>query len=410
MNQWDDPEAAVVANKDLYEILGIPKDASDSQIKRAYHKLAMVHHPDKRANNPEGSDDTFKQIGYAYKVLSDSEKRKIYDMGGAQALEEEEGLANINMDHLLLNILMWESGQKICFLCFLFLIVMECIVLPLLAALQLDGSLDWSWFGVTTPLWIPIGLAVPVFLLAPFVIYRQFKAAGEDKAVEMQAKASCAGCVIAGLLVGCLAGTVWMVCFKLDGGSGFSYMVAIIPILVVEGLTALSLLGMPRHLILINFLWKVLRVSFLVLLALKLDGTKIGWFFVLCPLLVWSGLSIILMLKDVIEHRRLKTKSKNKDVTLEEEASRYAPFFFALRATLALGLLISVLLLCLRMCLHWILSFTIIVIPLILSIVIAYLMICWAMLLFRPKELGEYEQFSNQDSPYGTFEEGSSYT
>ncbi|EKX49820.1 hypothetical protein GUITHDRAFT_104215 [Guillardia theta CCMP2712] len=136
MNQWDDPEAAVVANKDLYEILGIPKDASDSQIKRAYHKLAMVHHPDKRANNPEGSDDTFKQIGYAYKVLSDSEKRKIYDMGGAQALEEEEGLANINMDHLLLNILMWESGQKICFLCFLFLIVMECIVLPLLAALQ----------------------------------------------------------------------------------------------------------------------------------------------------------------------------------------------------------------------------------------------------------------------------------
>ena len=41
MNQWDDPEAAVVANKDLYEILGIPKDASDSQIKRAYHKLAM---------------------------------------------------------------------------------------------------------------------------------------------------------------------------------------------------------------------------------------------------------------------------------------------------------------------------------------------------------------------------------
>ncbi|EKX49819.1 hypothetical protein GUITHDRAFT_104214 [Guillardia theta CCMP2712] len=54
------------------------------------------------------------------------------------------------------------------------------------------------------------------------------------------------------------------------------------------------------------------------------------------------------------------------------------------------------------MCLHWILSFTIIVIPLILSIVIAYLMICWAMLLFRPKELGEYEQFSNQDSPYGT--------
>ena len=43
--------------------------ATDSQIKRAYHKLAMVHHPDKRTSNPEGSDEAFKEIGYAYQVV-----------------------------------------------------------------------------------------------------------------------------------------------------------------------------------------------------------------------------------------------------------------------------------------------------------------------------------------------------
>ena len=57
MNKWDDPDEEMHITKDLYEVLGVERDASDSQIKRAYHKLAMVHHPDKRAANPEGSDD-----------------------------------------------------------------------------------------------------------------------------------------------------------------------------------------------------------------------------------------------------------------------------------------------------------------------------------------------------------------
>ena len=118
MNKWDDPDEEMHITKDLYEVLGVERDASDSQIKRAYHKLAMVHHPDKRAANPEGSDETFKEIGYAYKVLSDPEKRQVYDLGGTDALDQQEGMANINIDHLLLNILMWEPGQNNLEICF----------------------------------------------------------------------------------------------------------------------------------------------------------------------------------------------------------------------------------------------------------------------------------------------------
>ena len=274
MNKWDDPDEEMHITKDLYEVLGVERDASDSQIKRAYHKLAMVHHPDKRAANPEGSDETFKEIGYAYKVLSDPEKRQVYDLGGTDALDQQEGMANINIDHLLLNILMWEPGQKLCFLCVLLLVVLELVVLPLLAGLQLDGSLGWSWFGVTTPLWIPLGLCAPIFLCAPFAIYKQHQAAGDDPALSMQAKASCVGCVVAAVLVGCIAGTAWMLCYKLDnvdeppspaGGApsagGLSYFQAIIPLLVVEGLTALSLFGLPRALALQSLAWKGLRYA-----------------------------------------------------------------------------------------------------------------------------------------------------
>ena len=77
---------------DYYEILGVPKNASSSEIKKAYHKLARSNHPDKF---PEGEREEatkkFQKIGEAYEVLSDEEKRQIYDVSG------EEGLKNGGM-------------------------------------------------------------------------------------------------------------------------------------------------------------------------------------------------------------------------------------------------------------------------------------------------------------------------
>lgn len=66
--------------KDFYKILGVERDATDNDIKRAYRKLAIVHHPDK---NPDDADaaDKFKEIGEAYETLSDAEKRARYDSG-----------------------------------------------------------------------------------------------------------------------------------------------------------------------------------------------------------------------------------------------------------------------------------------------------------------------------------------
>lgn len=69
--------------KDFYEILGVPKDASDEDLKKAYRKLALRFHPDK--NFAPGATDAFKAIGNAYAVLSNPEKRQQYDQYGDQS-------------------------------------------------------------------------------------------------------------------------------------------------------------------------------------------------------------------------------------------------------------------------------------------------------------------------------------
>lgn len=66
--------------KDYYSILGLPRDATDEQVKRAFRKLAMEYHPDRNQNS--GATEKFKEINEAYEVLSDPQKRSYYDRYG----------------------------------------------------------------------------------------------------------------------------------------------------------------------------------------------------------------------------------------------------------------------------------------------------------------------------------------
>lgn len=71
--------------KDYYKILGIPRTASDDEIKKAYRKLALKNHPDK--NKAPGAEEKFKEIAEAYEVLSDKKKRDIFDKYGEEGLK-----------------------------------------------------------------------------------------------------------------------------------------------------------------------------------------------------------------------------------------------------------------------------------------------------------------------------------
>jgi molecular chaperone DnaJ len=72
-----------LASKDYYKTLNVSKDANQEEIKRAYRKLALKYHPDANPNNKEEAEKKFKEIGEAYAVLSDPEKRARYDQFGS---------------------------------------------------------------------------------------------------------------------------------------------------------------------------------------------------------------------------------------------------------------------------------------------------------------------------------------
>src|SRR5215510_7373620 len=81
-----------MAKRDYYEVLGVNKDASDDDIKKAYRKLAMKHHPDRNPDNPK-AEERFKEAKEAYEILSDSHKRSAYDQFGHAGVDPSAGAA-----------------------------------------------------------------------------------------------------------------------------------------------------------------------------------------------------------------------------------------------------------------------------------------------------------------------------
>lgn len=76
-----------MAGKDYYQVLGVARDASQDDIKKAFRKLAMKYHPDRNPDDP-AAESKFKDVNEAYAVLSDADKRKQYDMFGAEGFGE----------------------------------------------------------------------------------------------------------------------------------------------------------------------------------------------------------------------------------------------------------------------------------------------------------------------------------
>lgn len=99
--------------RDYYEILGVNRDATSEEIKKAYHKLAVKYHPDKNPDD-KASEEKFKEASNAYSVLSDPEKRRTYDTRGHAGVHGMgfEGFTNVNdiFNHINLNDILGRAG------------------------------------------------------------------------------------------------------------------------------------------------------------------------------------------------------------------------------------------------------------------------------------------------------------
>jgi molecular chaperone DnaJ len=88
--------------RDFYEILGVAKNANESEIKKAYRKLALQYHPDKNPDD-KSAEEKFKEAAEAYEVLSDPNKRARYDQYGHAGLGGAAGGGGMNMDDIFSN-------------------------------------------------------------------------------------------------------------------------------------------------------------------------------------------------------------------------------------------------------------------------------------------------------------------
>ncbi|GJJ68739.1 hypothetical protein EMPS_01085 [Entomortierella parvispora] len=139
----------------LYEALGVPKTATQDEIKKAYRRLALRYHPDKvNVTEVPDHETRFRDIAAAYEVLSDPKKRQVYDkygMMGVQMAGTDIGAQLIEIESLL---------------CSLFLLVSVLVTLAIIffsfLAVKVDGKVNWSYTIVFIPLWILDLLAISV--------------------------------------------------------------------------------------------------------------------------------------------------------------------------------------------------------------------------------------------------------
>ena len=108
-----------MAKRDYYDVLGVNKSATPDQIKSAYRKLAVKHHPDKNKGD-KAAEEKFKEASEAYHVLSNTERKQSYDNFGHAAFETEAG------EEVVLVILIFQILSQI-FLR-IFLVILEVVL------------------------------------------------------------------------------------------------------------------------------------------------------------------------------------------------------------------------------------------------------------------------------------------
>jgi len=327
----------------LYAVLELEPNSSEEDIKKAYKKLALKYHPDK---NPEAGEK-FKEVNSAYNILSDPQKKNIYDMYGDEGLMMyEQGM--FGEDGELMQVLPFLNNPLymailICLGC---LYVSVATLVPVFIVIQLDGVVNWNWGVVFIPLWIVNILPAVYCIVMPIV-----------SEVKLKALATLFQYI-------CLLIFQILLAVQLQSGTGnqFKWSLAFIPLYVFTILYIVKKAvyscnptkfkevdekeefrfgcGYVGYLIR-NFVNAVLLIIFLILLVIKLDGvSNWSWWINSIPLLIGIAWKLFIRIADDI-----KSVTTTEDV--EEKAKKTTVLCcLTFLLTVALAFLLTFIILC----------------------------------------------------------------
>jgi len=297
---------------EFYELLGVAKDVSEQDLKRAYRRKALRLHPDRG-----GDTEEFTRMKYAYDVLLDPKKRKAYNQYGEAGVKAMEG----NMTpEVAMQLFLGISLRERSLLCAVIIVITGYFLLfPVLLCVRWDYSSSLSFAEVFIPIW---GALVVVLGCCLCVIRAPtFDAEEDDEEMrdEIQAmqRQSCrlrvGGCVFALALSFLLA----LLVLRLDGEVSWSYFFVIWPWTAMEVVfivyriyTAGSCFEMsggdPRDLherkwrrkdwyvfLLGRLRVPVLRIIFTCLVAIRLDEYAMSWWIVFSPIWLHAALGVL---------------------------------------------------------------------------------------------------------------------
>jgi hypothetical protein len=320
-------------SQDLYAVLGVQKDATSAEIKKAYFRLAREHHPDKADS---GDDEAMKRINHAYKILSDQEKRRIYDLQGEAGVEAVSNMATFSMEVILANIFSGTKEEKASRLCGLFIVFVIMLIFPLLIILRAQNIITCGWAVVFIPIWIPLCIIVPFLCCQPFAIAR-----ANVPSIRRYVLASTL------FFLGTVAWTAAaiMLVQYLDNPKTSALRWAVAAI-VAELLHWASLVLSMRDGILTDTVIRGLRIPVFILLALYLDTGAPPIVYAFIPLWVVAAAYIISFISELFLYLKYKNSDAHDDATTETEFGTFHSFvlyqrFIQVAALVALIALLS---------------------------------------------------------------------
>jgi hypothetical protein len=290
---------------DPYAVLGIDRDATDSEIKKQYHKLAREYHPDR---HPEKSEK-FKEVAQAWKTIGDPETRHVYDRFGDAGVDAMKTDPN----EMLAQGLRAASERPSAILFALGFLTLFLSTMPLFVCLHLANIIHWSWFLVGLPIFIVLGfvfLGMSCQFCMFACMWSNLKPEERSQITRMTSM----------FIMVCLIGAaVSVFAAKLDGSlPNLSWVDVLMPFIIYNSLNFVGIIvSRPPGWALVTFR-NIVSLCASILLAMKLQHpSELHWSVVILPL--WC--SCLVDLFELFENLWKWVQFKKKESNLLQTSS-----------------------------------------------------------------------------------------